>query len=298
VQARIAVLNAQTERITESYDAARDKLAQLRAQQKVAALELGRDRNRLSGAQSQLAATANLVYRTGGIDPFMAIVTSDSAESFLEQATTLDELSRSQAQQLADLATANHDVAAAQANVSARALAAQQVLASIAQQRSRIQGLLAQERTLLDSLRAADRARLDAAAAHEATSMAALRGSYNGPASGRAAVAVRFAYAQLGKPYSYGAAGPDAYDCSGLTMQAWAAAGVSLPHNAAAQQSSVRPVSYANLPPGDLVFFGSPAYHVGIYVGNGNFIHAPHTGDVVRIAALSSEGGFAGGGRP
>jgi cell wall-associated NlpC family hydrolase len=109
---------------------------------------------------------------------------------------------------------------------------------------------------------------------------------------------VRFAYAQLGKPYVYGAAGPSSFDCSGLTMRAWGAAGVALPHNAAAQQSMLHYVAQSSLQPGDLVFFGSPAYHVGIYIGGGRFIHAPHTGDVVRIENLSYMPSFSGGGRP
>ena len=103
------------------------------------------------------------------------------------------------------------------------------------------------------------------------------------PATGRAAVAIRFAYAQLGKPYRWGAAGPGAYDCSGLTMTAWHASGVSLPHSAQAQFASRPHVATGALRPGDLVFFGSPIHHVGLYIGGGNMIAAPHTGDVVKI---------------
>jgi cell wall-associated NlpC family hydrolase len=115
----------------------------------------------------------------------------------------------------------------------------------------------------------------------------AQRHMYNGPATGQAAAAVQFAYAQLGKPYVYGGAGPNSYDCSGLTMRAWEAAGVSLPHNAAAQQASIPAVSLASLQPGDLVFFGSPAYHVAIYIGGGRIIQAPHTGASVEITPLA-----------
>jgi cell wall-associated NlpC family hydrolase len=108
------------------------------------------------------------------------------------------------------------------------------------------------------------------------------------PASGRAAVAVRFAYAQLGDRYVYGAAGPDAWDCSGLTMMAWRAAGVSLPHSSRGQYSVGAHVSRSQLQPGDLVFFYSPISHVGIYVGNGNIIHAPNPSRRVEVAPISS----------
>jgi cell wall-associated NlpC family hydrolase len=107
------------------------------------------------------------------------------------------------------------------------------------------------------------------------------------PPSGGAATAIAFARAQLGKPYVYAAAGPDAYDCSGLTMAAWAAAGVSMPHYSGAQYTRFPRVPLDEMLPGDLVFWGpGGSSHVGLYVGNGLMIHAPHTGDVVKVAAV------------
>ena len=92
---------------------------------------------------------------------------------------------------------------------------------------------------------------------------------------------------ELGKSYVWGAAGPDHFDCSGLTMFAYAAAGISLSHFTGAQWNEGRHVSQGELVPGDLVFFGTSLGHMGMYIGNGQFIHAPHTGDVVKISALS-----------
>jgi cell wall-associated NlpC family hydrolase len=93
------------------------------------------------------------------------------------------------------------------------------------------------------------------------------------------------ARAQLGKPYSWGAAGPNSFDCSGLTMWAWRAGGVSLPHYTGAQYSATRHVSISDLQPGDLVFYNG-MQHVALYVGGGQIIHAPHSGDVVQYASL------------
>ncbi len=104
--------------------------------------------------------------------------------------------------------------------------------------------------------------------------------------NGNAQAAVNYALAQLGKPYQYGASGPDSFDCSGLTMEAWAAAGVGLPHSAAGQWDDTVRVSYAQLQPGDLVFFYQPVDHVGIYVGNGTMIDAPHTGANVEYDSI------------
>jgi peptidoglycan DL-endopeptidase CwlO len=117
------------------------------------------------------------------------------------------------------------------------------------------------------------------------------------PVSGGAAAAVQKAKEQLGKPYEYGGSGPDSYDCSGLTMVAWKAGGVSLPHSAEAQYSSIAHVSTSALQPGDLLFYGSPIHHVGIYVGNGQMIEAPQTGEVVRYASIWRSD-LVGAGRP
>ncbi|MGB0101272.1 MAG: C40 family peptidase, partial [Nocardioides sp.] len=110
------------------------------------------------------------------------------------------------------------------------------------------------------------------------------------PASG-ASGAIAFARAQVGEPYRWGAAGPSAWDCSGLTMGAWAAGGKSLPHYSVAQYDQATPISAGQLQPGDLVFWGSSSspssiYHVALYVGNGTIIHAPRTGRPVTEESM------------
>jgi cell wall-associated NlpC family hydrolase len=105
-------------------------------------------------------------------------------------------------------------------------------------------------------------------------------------AKGGAGAAVAEAQRQLGKPYVWGAAGPNAFDCSGLTAWAWHAGGVSLPHFSGAQYSSTTHISMSAIQPGDLIFYESPDQHVALYVGGGQIIHAPHAGDVVRYDSL------------
>jgi cell wall-associated NlpC family hydrolase len=155
--------------------------------------------------------------------------------------------------------------------------------------------------TQLNSLRAEERRRLaEAAARRQAALLRASRAQQPAsvstrtarptaaPAvSGRAGEAVRYAYAQLGDRYVWGAAGPDAFDCSGLTMMAWRAAGVSLPHSSRSQYSMGTHVSRSQLQPGDLVFFYSPISHVGIYIGDGKMIHAPNPSERVQISPIS-----------
>jgi peptidoglycan DL-endopeptidase CwlO len=124
-----------------------------------------------------------------------------------------------------------------------------------------------------------------------ATTAAAGNGNWAGPApAGGAGAAVAFAEAQVGKPYEYAATGPNSYDCSGLTMRAWQAGGVSMPHYSGAQYSMFPKVPIDQLQPGDLVFPSDPGQHVGIYIGGGMMVHATHTGDFVRQDPISQSG--------
>ncbi len=113
------------------------------------------------------------------------------------------------------------------------------------------------------------------------------------PSSGGSSVVVA-ALSQLGVPYQWAGSSPsEGFDCSGLTMWAYAQVGVSLPHNAAAQHGMGTPVDRSNLQPGDLVFFNGDS-HEGMYIGGGQFVHAPHTGDVVKISNLDGYPGYNG----
>ena len=113
-------------------------------------------------------------------------------------------------------------------------------------------------------------------------------GSFTAPFSSVGQRAADAAQSKIGAPYVYGAAGPSAYDCSGLTMMAWAQAGVSLPHSSSAQYSSGPHISESQLMPGDLVFYYSPISHVGMYIGNGMIVHAANPGSGVLVSDLHS----------
>ncbi|MFC2640701.1 MAG: C40 family peptidase [Propionibacterium acidifaciens] len=145
---------------------------------------------------------------------------------------------------------------------------------------------------------AADKAAAAALAQQEASSSAASAQSSSSAASTSGSVtassasaqaAVNFAMAQIGKPYGWGSTGPDSYDCSGLMMAAYASAGVSIPRTSEAQQAGLTSVSLSNLQVGDLVFFYGGS-HVGMYIGNGQVVHAPTSGDVVKISDMNSMG--------
>jgi cell wall-associated NlpC family hydrolase len=287
-KAQIAALNEKAEAITEQYNSARDRLASLQKQARLTQQELQRDQAMLSKSESKLAAQAAAAYRTGGLDAAMSLVSSGSPQTFLNQTSTLQEVAHYQASQVAAANAAQRSMNATQTLRAAQVKQQRTLLADITAKRNSIANLLSQTKAVVNRLTTAAQAQYNAQANAVASRQLALRSSYTGPASGQAAAAVQYAYNQLGKPYYYGGAGPSSFDCSGLTMRAWEAAGVALSHNAAAQQSSIPSVSLSALQPGDLVFFGSPAHHVGIYIGGGRMIHAPHTGTVVQITSLSS----------
>jgi cell wall-associated NlpC family hydrolase len=204
----------------------------------------------------------------------------------------LDQLDRARADLTEEKAAAERAQAQADAERTQIAATTQELEAANAQQEQLLQQVNGELQQLVEE----EQRRREAEAAARARARYAPGATGDGnpeafpnlpPPGPAAAAAIEFARAQLGKPYVYGAAGPDTYDCSGLTMAAWGAAGASLPHYSGAQYSRLPKVPLDAMQPGDLVFWGSGgSRHVGMYVGNGLMIHAPHTGDVVRVAAV------------
>jgi cell wall-associated NlpC family hydrolase len=290
VQQRVNALNDKVDVAVEQY--VESKLA-LRTANRRAAVAQARVRaaqKALDAIKKSMGGVAAAAYRAGGSDQFMQLVNTSTPQTFLDRASSLNRIAAGQSAQLAAAATARHRLAAARAEAAQEQSSSLAVSKAMASQKAQIEGALAEQQRLLSSLKADERARLNAA--RDATARAArasrsrftgVSATYNGPASGRAGVAVREAYNQLGKPYQWGGSGPNSFDCSGLTAWAWGHAGVSLSHSAAAQYNEGQHVSVANIQPGDLTFYGSPIHHVGIYIGGGRMISAPHSGDVVKI---------------
>ena len=303
VQARMDALSLKVAELNEDYGASRIELAQANRELGVVRAKVRTAQASVTGLRRDMSALAASAYRHGSTGQLVQLV-SGSPQDFLDRASTLDRIAAGQSAQLAAAATARHRLDVAQALVAERQRAATAVVSRMQQQRSRIEAVLAEQSRLLGSLKAEQRRAYERARAQERAAALARasrqRSSvalYNGPASGRAAVAVKEAYAQLGKPYQWAAAGPDRFDCSGLTMWVWGKAGVSLPHQSRAQYAGGRKVAKSDLQPGDLTFYGSPIHHVGIYVGNGQMISAPQTGDVVKLQnALRSD--YVGAVRP
>ena len=303
-RARVEALYRQAEQATEQYDGAKQQADAAQAALNGLQDELARKAAALNATRDALGTVAAAQYRAGSLDPTLQLALSSAPGTYLEQAGMLDQLGNRQESALARLTAQQRDVAQTRAEAAGRLDALRAAQSRLAARKQTVQRTLAQAQALLAQLSPADRAAVDAsdgpgtgqAAANRSTLRTPLPATPGAP-SARAAEAVAFAYRALGLPYVWGATGPNAYDCSGLTQAAWRAAGVSLPRTTYTQINAGTRVPESELRPGDLVFFYSGVSHVGIYIGNGEMIHAPHPGAPVRIAPIAQMP-FAGATRP
>lgn len=288
VAARVDALNEQAEAIAEEFNLNGIKLTAAERQAAVAEARVARAQAKLAAEQRRFAAIAASAYRTGGVGGATALMMSSSPQDYLDRATALDRISARGADRMRALRTAGVRLALAKATAREQAAQVRQINRTIADKRRQVNALLAQAQSLLSGLRADERARLSALrrAQSRASRTEVRLPAFTGPASARARIAIDWAMSQRGKPYRWGAAGPDSYDCSGLTMRAFRKAGISLDHYTGSQWRAGRHVSRSQLRPGDLVFFYSDHHHVGIYLGGGQMVHAPHTGDVVKVSSI------------
>jgi cell wall-associated NlpC family hydrolase len=285
VTARLDQLAQRTEVLTEQYNATRYTLRTQARALAAATRERGMAEGEYASAEQQFAALAAARYETGTFSTTGAILTSPDSTAFLNTLATQDLVTDQSAGVLARLDNARERADRASAMARALIAAAQVKRQELASARDKVIADTATERTLLSALTSAQRlAYIKSGAPTPAEVAAALQVRAPSAAAQRA---VDFAVAQVGKPYVWAAAGPDAFDCSGLTMRAWQRGGVSLPHFSAAQYASGPHVGYNQLEPGDLVFLYSDIHHVEIYIGDGIAISAPQEGEPVQFVHLA-----------
>ncbi|MFF5144506.1 NlpC/P60 family protein [Streptomyces sp. NPDC013157] len=299
VKAKVDQLYQEAEEATQKYDGAKDRADTAQHRLKSLQDETARAQEKLNSARDALGSFAAAQYRDGGIDPAWQLALSSDPDRYLDDAAFAERAGDRQAGAVARVRQQLREIEQLQgaAHVELTSLRSRQ--AELKREKAAVNGKLGEARQLLDRLSPQQRSAVAAddgtgrASRSASDARAPLTAGSVAATDSRAATAIAYAYSKLGSPYVWGATGPDAFDCSGLAQAAYRSAGVSLPRTTYAQINAGRRVSRSELQPGDLVFFYSGISHVGIYIGNGQMIHAPNPSAPVRIAPID-EMPFAG----
>lgn len=282
VKANLSKLQAQLDKLSQQYDQVQQELAD--TDQRLAVIdkqeaEYAADFAALRREIGRIAVTA---YEDGNINSSLALLTSGKPQQILNQSSILLELSASNNAQISHFLVAAKQLSGTQALVQRTEAGIVQLKNKLGGQKAAMSKLVSQQQALVAQLTPVQQATVTPGAGGSTTAV------YTGPTATQAEKAVAFAYKQLGCPYVYGGTGPcgAGFDCSGLTQASWAAAGVSIPRTSEEQWAQLPHVAISSLQPGDILVFNG-AGHVGLYVGNGQLIDAPHTGLDVELVAFS-----------
>jgi peptidoglycan DL-endopeptidase CwlO len=320
---QIHELDANLEHVIEAYNAAEVELDKIIAAQKLNEKRLEIARSNLGSAQNTLETRLVELYQNGSPDLVEILLGSSSLDEILDGIETASRVTEQDTQILAEVRKFQAEIKEREAELEAAREKQEQVVAEQEAKREEIEATLAQRQQLLDSIRdqiaelkAAERRRqarlrAEAEARLEAQQQAAASsgggggsssgggggggGGGNPPASQYGGGVVGIAMQYLGTPYQWGGSSPGGFDCSGFVYYVFSRVGVSLPRTVSAQYAVGAPVSRSALQPGDIVFFNGLG-HDGIYIGGNQFIHSPHTGDVVKISSITGyySSGFVG----
>ncbi|MEU5538315.1 NlpC/P60 family protein [Streptomyces sp. NPDC020362] len=283
-RAEVDRLYTEAEKATQAYDKAEERAGTLRREVRDAQDHIARQQQRINTLREQLGSLAGAQYRSGGIDPAVALLFSDNPDDYLDKAATLDRIGAQQADRLRELRSVMRELSQERAAAAGKLAALEQSRKAVAAHKRTVEQKLAKARRLLNSLPATERAAYDRAsrsARADLPGVPDLAGGAVDPDS-RASAAVAAALSALGRPYVWGANGPSGFDCSGLMQWSYGRAGVHLPRTSQEQRYAGRQVPLSQARPGDLVVYRSDASHVGMYVGNGQVVHAPYPGAPVR----------------
>ncbi|MBL3668704.1 C40 family peptidase [Streptomyces sp. M2CJ-2] len=308
VKAKVDKLYQQAEQATEKYNGAKEKQEKLQKEISTIQDNVAKGQQELNELRDGLGSMASAQYRSGGLDPSLQLFLSADPDDYLDKAATLDQLSTQQVDALKKIQEKQRELAQQRSEASGKLEDLASTRTELGKKKKEVQGKLGAAQKLLNSLTAEEKAQLaeEEARATRASEREVLKasGADAGTAagtgtsapvssgSGRAGAAFAAAQSKLGTPYVYGATGPSSFDCSGLTSWAYAQAGVGLPRTSEAQTGAgTRIYSASQLQVGDLVFFFNDLHHVGLYAGNGQIIHAPRSGTVVRYESMNTIGG-------
>ena len=293
VQAKVRQLEEDATSAAEGAQEAKVKLAGLTKTLNGIKAKAEKQGQTVSTLQRSLGTIAIEQYKSGGFGQSFELLFSSDPTLYLSSAGSLEAITRRKSAQLREFEAAQQRLNATTLTVNDKIALVAAAQKKLAAQSAIALSKLAEAEKLLSKLSKAERERLaklaeDEENADQASSLKAAKSASG--VSGRAGVALKYALKQIGDRYVFGAAGMVTWDCSGLTMRAYQAAGVSLPHSSAAQSRMGKKVSFSSLKPGDLLFYGRPVSHVGIYLGGGRMVHAPRSGSRVKVTSSGSLG--------
>lgn len=280
VRVRVDRLYHEAEQAQERYNDAKLELAELNEELESLESDQGRQGDEVAQVRADVRDSVIRQFQGETLGPAAELLNADE-DAFLNELSTFATVSDLQEALLADYNDELKAYAIRRKETSERRDQVAELEAELKDEKETVDRKAAEAEALLDELEAEER---EAILSRDS----GLRTPSSVPAEGRAAAAVDYLMAQVGDSYVWGATGPDAYDCSGLTMMAWAQAGVSLPHSSSAQFNSGPHIPESQLQPGDLVFYYSPISHVEMYIGNGLIAGAANPGAGVRVADLHS----------
>ncbi|MGX1756225.1 NlpC/P60 family protein [Streptomyces lydicus] len=316
VKQKVDGLYHQAEVATQKYNAAKEHTDDQRHRVD-GLLDAAAERaEKMNDARRRLGTFASAQYRTGGMNPTAQLMLAKDPQQFFDRSHLMERLTGRQKEAVSEYQDQQAAAARQRAEATRDLERLQTSQASLKESKQSVQQKLAEARQLLSELTAQEKARLaelerqkeeaakrkaqeearkqqerqqhdgGGASGGQAGSGADNGGSTGGSSSAQAEKALAFARSQVGKPYVWGATGPSSYDCSGLTQAAWKAAGVTLPRTTWDQVKTGQRIATKDLKPGDLVFFFDDISHVGMYIGGGKMIHAPHPGASVREESI------------
>ena len=285
VQAKLQKLTNQEQVLDQRYDQMKQDLSQANQRLKLVNQETARYKAKFETMRKQVARIAAQAYENGQLTSVAALLTSDDPQSVLDQGSILMELSSANSAQMTEFIKAAQQLESAQQAAKNAKAAIITLQARLNGQRTVLVNTIDQQKKLLAQLTPVQQAPVGPGGGNGGGG-GTPPPVYKGPTNTQAEKVVAFVYAQIGKPYVFGASGPDSYDCSGLTSAAWASVGISIPRTSEEQWAGLPHVPTSDMQPGDILVFNG-AGHVGIYVGGGMMIDAPHTGLDVEKVALS-----------
>lgn len=278
VQTKVDRLYHQAEQANERYLDAKLELADLDKQLRRLKADQKRQQTKLNQARSQVEDSIVRQYQGASLSAVGEVVVSDDPTAFLSQLSTMSAYNDLQTQRFKKFSTELEALQIRREAAKKQADKIAKIKGKLGKDKKIVDDKLEDAEELLGELEADEREQLE-----PPPSRGDDKPLPDVPVSGRAKAAVNYALAQVGDAYVYGSEGPDAFDCSGLTMMAWAQAGVSLTRSSSSQMGDGAPVSQSDLQPGDLVFYYKPVSHVAIYIGGGQIVHASNPSTGVRI---------------